>query len=30
MKEPEMREEEDLCKEAMSTCPVEAIEDDGE
>ncbi|MDR1891123.1 MAG: ferredoxin [Puniceicoccales bacterium] len=30
IKQPETQEEEDLCQEAMSTCPVEAIGDDGE
>ena len=29
-KQPETSEEENLCKEAMLTCPVEAIHDDGE
>ena len=29
-KQPENQDEEDLCKEAMESCPVEAIGDDGE
>lgn len=29
-KQPENEEEEELCKEAMESCPVEAIGDDGE
>jgi ferredoxin len=29
-KQPETPEEEDLCKEAVESCPVEAIGDDGE
>jgi ferredoxin len=29
-KQPENEEEEDLCHEALESCPVEAIGDDGE
>ena len=29
-RQPETEEEEDLCREAMEACPVEAIGDDGE
>ena len=29
-KQPENQDEEDLCQEAMESCPVEAIHDDGE
>ena len=28
-KQPQSKEEEELCKEAMENCPVEAIGDDG-
>ena len=29
MKQPESEDEEELCKEALESCPVEAIGDDG-
>jgi len=30
LKQPDSPDEEELCKEAMESCPVEAIGDDGE